>query len=509
MKLRWLLTWAVPVAFLTAATPVLAEPPARFTSDTFRYSSQEERHYGRAALEQLGILGLGSVWYFSNRDANSVDWDLNYDWPSFRQKLDGRAYAFDTNHFETNFLSHPTAGTLYYLAARGNRLSPLVSLSYAVGSSTLWEFVGEFRERVSVNDMIVTPLSGFVLGEALTQLGGFFDRSCDTSGTRVLGSVFGPSKSFHDALDGAVLDRTNSCDAHGFSRIGSHRFGFSLGPRAVWQLKGRTQPFMEMAEELNLAVENLSALGLPGRGFRSFSDGNIAELSAKIAGGSFGWSDFFLAAKVVPVGIHYRDIPWLGEHGESGREAIFGLLLGAEYSSHAYARGAAAADKMFVLDAPAVRLSYRVHPRGKGLVFTLDGGSSFAGVSAFAIDAYERTATLDTLPTIAEARGYNYSAGAHLGPSIRLEGKDLDLSVTARADRFWALKVLDRVREAPGEFIIVEGRRDISARLDFHPARFPISLFATADARNRFGSIGEVRVSRAEVALGAGLGGRL
>src|SRR5690242_12224823 len=87
-------------------------------------AAQPSPNYLRAALEEGAILIGGSVQY-ATASSNSVDWDLQYDWPSFRSKLTGQSVRFDTNHFDTNMVTHPVAGTLYYVAARGNRLTVL------------------------------------------------------------------------------------------------------------------------------------------------------------------------------------------------------------------------------------------------------------------------------------------------------------------------------------------------------------------------------------------------
>jgi Domain of unknown function (DUF3943) len=62
---------------------------------------------------------------------------------------------------------------LYYLVARTNTLSIPASLLFAIAGSTLWELVGEFKEKVSINDMIVIPFAGMAIGEVFVQLGGF------------------------------------------------------------------------------------------------------------------------------------------------------------------------------------------------------------------------------------------------------------------------------------------------------------------------------------------------
>src|SRR6185295_4127945 len=136
--------------------------------------------------------------------SNDRDYDLGYDWDGLRSKLLFQSIAFDNNKFPTNWVTHPIAGWLYYTVPRSNRLSVQESFAFALASSTFWEFLGEIREQASVNDMIVTPVSGLPIGESLVQLGALMQRSRRGTVTRALAWTFGGAKSLHDAIDGAI-----------------------------------------------------------------------------------------------------------------------------------------------------------------------------------------------------------------------------------------------------------------------------------------------------------------
>src|SRR5689334_21956742 len=110
------------VACLRPAT-ANAQVAVRESGGALEYEEPAAKHYLRALLEEFGLAAAGFGYYFIEQKTNSIDWVLNYDWLSFRQKLTCEACAFDQNYFDTNFVTHPAAGTLYYLAARGNRLS--------------------------------------------------------------------------------------------------------------------------------------------------------------------------------------------------------------------------------------------------------------------------------------------------------------------------------------------------------------------------------------------------
>jgi hypothetical protein len=73
---------------------------------------------------------------------------------------------FDSDDWYWNYVGHPVSGSEYYLLARNRKLGPLASLGYATGMSTLWEVGPEaIYERASIQDLIITPVAGAVLGE--------------------------------------------------------------------------------------------------------------------------------------------------------------------------------------------------------------------------------------------------------------------------------------------------------------------------------------------------------
>ena len=113
-----------------------------------------------------GVLAIGTVWYWKSPSANTA----NYDFNSPLDKLSLDAMRFDNNKFVTNMALHPVAGSAYYALARLNHLSVPVSAAFAVGYSTIWEYVLEWREKASINDLIVTPLGGVALGEGFYRL---------------------------------------------------------------------------------------------------------------------------------------------------------------------------------------------------------------------------------------------------------------------------------------------------------------------------------------------------
>ncbi|MCP4153606.1 MAG: DUF3943 domain-containing protein [bacterium] len=133
-----------------------------------------EKKWGRTILEGLGHFVYATSSYWIRQDVMKEDWEYQFTWKDQKRRflfLDGP--RFDSNSFQFNW-THSGAGAIYYNYARTNRLNSAESFLFSLGASTFWEFVIEFREVVSINDMIGTPMGGLSIGESLFQVSRVF-----------------------------------------------------------------------------------------------------------------------------------------------------------------------------------------------------------------------------------------------------------------------------------------------------------------------------------------------
>ncbi len=75
--------------------------------------------------------------------------------------------VWDKDDFFLNYIMHPWAGGVYYMSARGSGYKKWESFVYSALMSTfMWEYgVEAFAEIPSIQDLIVTPVLGSILGE--------------------------------------------------------------------------------------------------------------------------------------------------------------------------------------------------------------------------------------------------------------------------------------------------------------------------------------------------------
>ena len=74
--------------------------------------------------------------------------------------------VWDHDHFITNYFAHPYHGNMYFNTARSNGYSFWESVPFSFGGSLMWEIFME-NEPPSINDLINTTVSGYMLGEIL------------------------------------------------------------------------------------------------------------------------------------------------------------------------------------------------------------------------------------------------------------------------------------------------------------------------------------------------------
>lgn len=153
------------------ASPVLSVLLALLLIPPSPPPATEPAHLGWALGEISAVTLAGTAWYWANTDLNDDDWELHWDVPSWRLKLTPDGARFDTNAFYINARNHPTAGVVNYQIGRANGFGVLGSTVLNVAASTFWEYFVEFKEIVSINDVIVNSSTGLAIGEPLLALG--------------------------------------------------------------------------------------------------------------------------------------------------------------------------------------------------------------------------------------------------------------------------------------------------------------------------------------------------
>ena len=145
--------------------------------------------YNSVALYTAGVAMLG-ILELLPEDATAWNKEEIRSTPFFERWWNHvkKGPVWDRDKWYFNYLLHPYGGAAYYMSARSQGFSAPYSMLYGFGISTLfWEYgIEAFNEIPSIQDLIITPLAGAVIGEAFYVL----KRSIVAGGYTLFGSKF-------------------------------------------------------------------------------------------------------------------------------------------------------------------------------------------------------------------------------------------------------------------------------------------------------------------------------
>ncbi len=393
-----------------------------------------KRNYWLAGIEQALFLASGAGWYWVEKDKNMIDWDS----PSLKQRLTTDAIRFDNNTFPINFVWHPLSGTAFHASARGNRLSLWGAAGYAVGTSVVWEYALEFREKVSINDLIATPVAGVALGEFASRLAFYLHRPHGraTLRQRIAAAVFGPSEALHRIRSG-MSPSSGPRDSLGYDADLWHRFSMRTGYTRVDGKGGASS-----AADLHLSGEFVAIPSYlrPGSFSRFFHDGDITRLEIRTANADSARRDLDLYADTVllgyygqridtrfrgysfalgsSVGYRYRRVRFPGFQDDVGIAHLPGLAF----------------DSSSLFGRSAVHLSARISP-------------DFAGIHSWSFDAWRAAHPEEKSKAILQKQGYSYQFGGSALLSLSVDLPFLRVGGRLFAGSYASTQGLDRTQE--------------------------------------------------------------
>lgn len=134
-------------------------------------------HLFLRALVPLGLSQTISLTVLFCSSKEKTKWEHNFGPELFRyvgsnlHKAWTSAPVLDKDPFLTNYIQHPYGGSVYYNLMRSQGCTRAVSFGMSVFGSTFFEYVTEAMfERPSIQDLVVTPVVGSLLGEVVHQI---------------------------------------------------------------------------------------------------------------------------------------------------------------------------------------------------------------------------------------------------------------------------------------------------------------------------------------------------
>lgn len=130
------------------------------------------KKFAVGSLEIFGIEAISStVLYLSpSHFSNWPDKPWQY-WGENLKRAYTKPPVWDHDHWAVNYLGHPYQGAYFFNSVRSQGSSFWTSAGMCVLHTLMWEYLIEaINEQPSINDLIVTPVSGILLGEGIHQL---------------------------------------------------------------------------------------------------------------------------------------------------------------------------------------------------------------------------------------------------------------------------------------------------------------------------------------------------
>jgi hypothetical protein len=380
----------------------------------------------RAVVELGVVLGLGAAWYWIERERQVADWDF----PSIRDRFRRESYVNDNNPLSINYGWHTLGGTYFHLVGRSNDLGLIESTLFGLGASLAWEYGIEFREMLSINDVLVTTVAGVAAGEFLHWFGRLLQqRDGGGIGDAARWSV-GLLQTAHDTIDRRRGPRGTQVAASlrlssGYAHVATERDngGLMAGQANLGQLRfeGQLAAFDRHMQ--------------PGWRRATFRDGNLTSLDAALAGGS--GSSVRLVADTVVFGLRHERVSAEGE----GFGLVLGTSVGVRYQDENFD---AWRDRLGAVHFPGFAADAVVRGRNWSARGSARAHFDHAGVHALTYDRWVAANPMERGKSVLIEQGYYYAWGASTRLTAELNASRFTLGAAKFHGRYRSQQGFDR-----------------------------------------------------------------
>lgn len=460
-----------------------ARGPAPFAPEYALWfdGSRRPERYGRAGLELLGVLAVGTSYYWIVSDPNKQDWD----YIDIRDRSLHVEVKFDNNMFRTNFLLHPVAGTMSYWLSRANGLDVYRASAASFLSSAAFEFLLEWLEKPSINDLVATPIGGVAAGEFFFHLGDYLNSAFghDTALQRVLAYSVAAPQGIHSAMDGTRAPiRTR--DSLGYTAAYWHEFKVAHGLADIANDRGASGTLQDLVFEAKLVA--MPGFLQPGRFRVNFNEGNFTEarLRTSLADGWLKDVDLWFGSDLVG---HYRQDFTGSPTSPAGSAAMLAASVDMRY-----------VDRWLLGRRDQFAFFHFLGPSGKfwlglghGVMASAEGRFhlDFAGITSPAYPLLVAGHGSEGTKTVLQLQNYYQGVGVsgRIAASIGVAG--FQSSGYARYGTYRSIDGLDRFA-TPIDAMNTDQIIELGAALSFTPPQAPLSLrvaWETLEHRSQMG----------------------
>jgi len=471
--------------------------------------TETKRKTARAFIE-LGLnLAISTGNYWNKYSKFIEDWQFTLTWKDQKRKFfTSEGLRLDSNNMSLNW-THAWSGALYYNWARTNRFTPMGSFLFSFGGSLFWEYIAEWREVASINDMVFTSLGGPAIGEPLFQIASHF-RSRPGFFNRLACIFVDPVLGINDAIDGK--SRGPRIPSPGWKDFRAS-LGYQHGP--VSPASGTSN---HAALHIDLRLVTLPGYGRPGSGsgYARLPLDNEYRVALHFLPHLI--EELALSTRSVISGWWWKDVHDDGNGGLRGSEFWLGPVMGwelfqkrpvVEYDGKDLGmtmpwfdreQPTRYSDKHSVIHLIGPAADWTGYSGGlrarAGLEATLD----FGMVNALAYNDYSAAHDVWGVKTTLHNWGYYYSLGYTLAGRCDLSHGPWRAEAGIRYQRFRSIQGLDRFQD---DLLDDEPLRDsrftYTAAVALAIPRSPLFLSLNLEGIDRWGRFHEVSATSREL----------
>lgn len=374
----------------------------------YENESPRKRNYLRTGIE-IGIqLSAAMAIYYKNLVFNQVDFDYSLKSGLKGKLVTGEAIKFDDNDKFSNY-GHIYAGVMYYQTARSNGFTSLESALITFASSAAWEFL-EYHEIFSINDQILTPIGGYVIGEATYQIACALVTK-NSIAAKTLGYAINPNLAINHALDaGFKKDRFAAqpdCKKPRWSDISVH-IGLDKGQKAYEPGKNKDYTLGMSAEVINIEDYNKE-----GRAGKVVLDTSMVKMIVE-NNGNQGLMDLKVVAQVVMAAYHQKNLQKDESGSLRGYEVVLGLGSASTWIDRGGEEGSKTEDFYGTINILGTTAHANIHFNGFNIRADLGVYGDFAMVKGYAVESIRdsRSGNKEGESSILTRKNYYWGVGA-------------------------------------------------------------------------------------------------
>lgn len=458
---------------------------------------KRNKRLGRATIEFFTLMGYWQTRYWIVYSDYIEDWQFEFTFKDQAKRLyTSEAYRMDSNCYSLNWL-HSTAGAGFYTVARSNYYGWLKSLLFSTLGSAYWEYVVEWREVISFNDMIITPIGGLSLGEAMFQTSDHYNSKKGLL-NQILSLIVSPISRINRWFDRnkspILLDKT-----------GWGKYDILFGYEKTSGTDSDTGNNKLFHFGFDNKMITIPEYGKKGEYKEHIKETIYSRLNIFLSYGKNGIEDFNIFTKAVFFGLFDQSIDKDGEGysltlGMGSRFDFYKKRAKSKFDSCEFEiddgqsleldEPREFSDKYTVVNISGPVFTYTFFKKSLRLQLNFEAYFDFALMNSFAINKYSEYFDISRVKTTLLYYGYYYAYGYTTEIGIEGEVKNFNFSGNLRYSAYRSIQGLDRFQDKiTDDFLIKDIILNYYLELGYKIKNTPFELYISVRSRNRQGKI--------------------